>query len=146
MKTVFSLVEAFNKSVVGVPDRKPGSIEDAEEVGFLVGSLQEEIEEFTEALGQDFIGEIDALLDLIYFACGGLCRMGIPSDVSEKMFAAVHDANMMKAKGRKESREHGTCDLDAVKPEDWVSPEARIMTILSDYSAKLAVVDEEFEE
>lgn len=138
MKSAFALVEEFNHTLIGVPVRQPGTIENEEELGFLIGSLQEEVDEFDQAAGQDFIAEIDSLIDLIYFAMGGLVRMGIPSEASEKIFIAVHEANMQKVKGRKD-RPNGSCDLDAVKPEGWVSPEERIMEILEQYQASINV-------
>lgn len=131
--SVFEMVEEFNKEIVGVPTRDIGPIQDKEEVGYLVGCLREEIEEFEEAIDQDFIGQIDALVDLIYFAVGGLTRMGIPSMLSRRIFAAVHDANMTKKGGKKLERsiQH---DLDAIKPEGWVSPEERIIKLIESHN------------
>ena len=130
--SVFEMVEEFNKEIVKVPARDVGPIQDSKEVGFLIGWLREEIDEFEEAIDQDFIGQVDALIDLIYFAAGGLTRMGIPSNISRKIFAAVHDANLTKTSGMKIERSIAH-ELDAIKPKDWVGPEERIIRILESY-------------
>jgi predicted HAD superfamily Cof-like phosphohydrolase len=140
--SVFGKVENFNMEIIGI-DRTTaiGPIVDQEELGFFIGTLQEEIDEFIQANEEkDFIGQIDALVDLIYFAAGGFTRMGVPSHVTEKIFTAVHDANMTKKKGKKD-RENGCHELDAVKPLDWVSPEERIMIILDRYTQSHAEED-----
>lgn len=128
-KTVFQMVEEFNKEVVQIPSRDIGPIEEVEEVGFFVGTLHEEIEEFEEAQDQDFIAQIDSIMDLIYFACGGLVRMGVPAELQQKIFEAIHEANMTKQGGMKDSRDI-THDLDAVKPEGWIGPEDRIIKLI----------------
>ena len=130
--SIFSMVEEMNRKIVKVPVREVGPIEDSKEVGYLIGCLREEIDEFEEAIDQDFIGQIDALIDLIYFAAGGLTRMGIPSALSEQIFAAVHDANMTKRNGVKTERSISH-ELDAVKPEGWVGPEERIIKLVESY-------------
>lgn len=137
MFDIFGKVEDFNMGIIGI-DRtsSPGPIEDQEELGFFVGTLHEEIEEFETACREsDFVGQIDALQDLIYFAAGGMVRMGIKAKVSNKIFSAIHDANMTKKKGKKQ-RDNGSHELDAIKPEGWVSPEERIATILDRYVSK----------
>jgi predicted HAD superfamily Cof-like phosphohydrolase len=71
---------------------------------------------------------VDALIDLMYFAIGGLVRLGLQPEQMEKCFDVVHSCNMNKTKGRK-AREV-TSDLDAVKSVDWEGPERRINSIL----------------
>ncbi len=133
---MFEQVEDFNIMVVGVPsERKPGMVDDSE-ANWLVGALTEEINEFIDARAdQDFPGCIDAMIDLMYFAMGGLTRMGIRAEVSKEIFNAVHSANMDKVSGIKAERlaKH---DLDAVKPEGWASPEERIIAILEKHYGK----------
>ena len=126
------MVEEMNREIVQVPIREIGPIQDNEEVGYLIGCLREEIDEFEEAIDQDFIGQVDALIDLIYFAAGGLTRMGIPSKLSKKIFAAVHDANMTKKNGIKAERSISH-ELDAVKPEGWIGPEERIIKLIESH-------------
>jgi predicted HAD superfamily Cof-like phosphohydrolase len=133
---IFDAIEDFNVNIIGINRILPSPIEDESEFGFFVGCLKEEIEELEEAHGQDFIAEIDAVIDLIYFAVGGLCRMGIPARIQRDIFTAVHSANMQKAAGKKEAREKAH-SLDAVKPEGWESPEQRIIEIIEAYNCKM---------
>lgn len=125
---MFDKVEDFNKRVIGI-DRNCGPISDESEFEWCIGTLQEEIKEWREARkNKDFIGEIDSVIDIIYFSCGFLTRMGISHDKCAKMFSAVHDANMAKKLGTKD-REI-THSLDAIKPVGWCSPEISISKIL----------------
>lgn len=127
---IFESVEEFNKAVIGI-DRNVGPIESADENTWLVGVLNEETDEYFDAVtDQDFIGQIDAMIDTIYFAAGALTRMGIPADAATKMFSHVHQCNMQKRAGAKEQRTK-SIDLDATKPECWVGPEEGIAAILS---------------
>lgn len=62
--------------------------------------------------------QADAFLDAVYFACGGLVRMGLdPSP----LWAIVHGQNMAKVHpdGTVKRREH---DGKVIKPEGWVDP------------------------
>lgn len=131
---MFEKVEQFNKTIIGI-DRKPGPMPE-DEVGFWVGTIKEELEEFEDAYRtSDFPAQIDSIIDLLYFGVGALVRMGIPSGVAREIFEAVHEANMTKKKGKKEERDvqHGN---DAVKPEGWQSPEQKIMQILDKHFGK----------
>ena len=119
----------FNKTVIGITNRIPRALE-SEEAGWLARALSEEVEEFETAhKNGDFIGSIDAMFDTIYFAIGGLVRMGLSEKMIEEIFEAVHNCNMTKVRGVKEGREVQH-DLDAVKPENWESPEVHIIRIL----------------
>lgn len=100
----------------------------------LFKAMQEEANEFLHAHENgDFIGQIDALVDSIYFAIGGFYKMGLPDTAVEEIFAAVHDANMTKKKGVVASRATGDV-ADAIKPVGWVPPEERIGIILDKYT------------
>lgn len=125
---MFESVEKFNKEIIGI-DREPGPMPE-DEVGFWVGTIKEELEEFEDAYrAGDFPDQIDSVIDLLYFGVGALVRMGLPSAVSREIFNAVHEANMTKQKGQKKERDVQHQN-DAVKPEGWQSPEFRIMQIL----------------
>ncbi len=129
---MFDEVEKFNHEVIGI-NRKPGTIEDQTEFNWCIGTIREELDEFIEAHDQqDFIAELDSVIDLLYFGVGFMTRMGIPAYVSKEIFYAVHTANMTKNRGMKEERDV-THDLDAVKPIDWESPEDKIYAILNKY-------------
>jgi predicted HAD superfamily Cof-like phosphohydrolase len=123
---MFKQVEEFNKTVIGI-DRKLGHLLEQSEEDFLIGCLHEEIGEFQAAT--NLVDRVDALIDLIYFAVGGLSRLGVPAEKSEAIFNVVHTKNMSKKKGVKVEREIPN-STDAFKPEGWISPEAEIKAIL----------------
>jgi predicted HAD superfamily Cof-like phosphohydrolase len=126
--SIFKKVEYFNKNIIGIDRMGPQEL-DKKELDWLVGALTEEIEELKTAHRRhDFVDQIDAIIDLIYFAAGALTRMGIDSETSEKIFDAVHGCNMRKIKGTK--LRVVKSELDAIKPAEWQSPEIAIMKIL----------------
>lgn len=127
----FKKIEQFNKEVIGV-NAQTGPLGEEERKWF-EGAIKEEMKEFSDAHdAKDFVGQIDAVIDLIYFAGGALTRMGIPAEAAQEMFNAIHDCNMAKRGGRKEEREV-QYDQDAVKPLGWQGPEEVIAIILEDY-------------
>ena len=76
------------------------------------------------------VDQVDALVDTVIFALGGLARLGLTEEQAEACFNAVMDANFEKKRGTKESRAvEGVAD--AIKPEGWVGPEQRIKAILT---------------
>ena len=86
--------------------------------------MEEEIMELQTAYQlDDLAGVADALADLVYVALGTAYQMGVPFDA---VWAAVHKANMTKARG---VTKRGMA-IDAVKPVDWVGPEAEITEAL----------------
>lgn len=125
MYKLFSKVEHFNQEVLRLRKPQLGELP-ADQRAHLINSMLEEVGEFQEAAENgDFIGSVDALIDLIYFAVGGLHKLGLNVDDAEFTFMAVHQANMEKQLGVKASRAVGNAP-DAIKPKDWVSPEERI--------------------
>ena len=130
MYRLFSKVERFNVEIIDVHKPPLGAMP-SDQAQHLAKCMAEEIGEFREAiLKQDFVGSVDALLDIIYFAVGGLHKMGLNADDAERVFDLVHEANMTKKKGVKESRAVGDAP-DAIKPEDWQAPELLIMEYFS---------------
>lgn len=127
----FDLVDAifsFNEEIVGVPEREINPL-DQPTKEWTVRAYNEEIFEFHEAFDrEDVVGMVDANLDLIYFAVGTLKKMGLTRLQVKQCMAAIHSANMTKAKGKLAKR--GDHAEDAVKPEGFVPPEAAIMQIL----------------
>ena len=122
----FHQVVEFNREIIGIQPRSLGLLDD-EQVMFIEKAIMEELEEFISATESgDMIGAIDALLDGMYFAIGALYKMGLTVDQMEKCMTVIHEANMKKTKGRTK-RDN---DLDATKPEGWVSPEEAIGRIL----------------
>jgi predicted HAD superfamily Cof-like phosphohydrolase len=77
--------------------------------------MNEEISELLEA--RDIVDQVDAVVDLIYFAVGVFVEMGIDGS---KAFELVHQANMRKLdqNGRPIYNEEGR----VIKPDEWTSP------------------------
>ena len=125
---VFKHIDEFNRRVIGI-DRDFIAPLNNNEFDWLRGALHEELSEMYKAwLEGDIPGQVDALIDLMYFAVGGLTRLGLTPEQSEACFAVIHAANMTKMKGRKaRAVEH---DMDAVKPTGWEAPETAIKLIL----------------
>ena len=123
---MFEVVEEFNKEIVGIDRNKPQSL-DAKEFEWLIGVFEEEIQELQDA--ETLVDQVDAIMDLIYFACGGITRMGINHEKAKAVFHTIHDANMQKARGKKEGRAV-EFELDASKPEGWQPPEEKIAALL----------------
>ena len=129
MDTIVKSVYDFNRRVILMPDTLPMQPLSSELRDWFVKALTEEIEEFAQAWEADeFVGQVDAILDLIYFAVGRLQQMGLTEVQTMTCFNAIHQANMTKRRGLQAKR--GNVEADAVKPDDWVSPETRIRNIL----------------
>lgn len=119
----------FNQTVLKIQPRSQAPLSVAE-FDITVKALNEEVQEFIDASHEtDYIGQIDALIDLQYFAMGALYKLGLTADQINSCCTAVHVANMTKKKGVKQSRGDGYA-ADAIKPEGWVAPEPRIGEIL----------------
>jgi len=97
-----------------------------DEKAFRVACLMEELNEYAEA--DSFVGEYDALIDLIVFAFGTLERHGYPAD---KGFASVMAANLKKEVGNNPNKsDEGRSaykGVDLVKPKGWVGPESELV-------------------
>lgn len=120
----------FNKEVIGIEESHPHLLSETEKE-WLMTALNEEVAEFKEAYdNMSLTDSVDALLDLTYFAIGGLYRQGLSAEKIQACFNIIHNANMSKAKGVKKGREGFDGVGDAVKPEDWQSPEEQIKALL----------------
>lgn len=134
MSNQFNQVRDFNKYILGIPHRNMGLLNE-DELGISIKALNEETIELMEAhQNEDYVGCIDAMIDLVYFAYGVLYKLGIhdPS-LFREIFDAVHISNMTKVKGVKSTRQGFDDAADAIKPENWKSPEDRIISILQRY-------------
>lgn len=130
MSTIVENVVEFNQRVLKIDQRVVGFIDEAE-FHISVECEKEEIDEFYYAYKSgNLIGCIDAQIDLIYFAFGVLYKFGLTTEQIGKCFIAVHEANMEKKLGSNAKRGDGRV-ADAVKPENWISPEERIAKIIS---------------
>ncbi|MEA3391385.1 MAG: hypothetical protein U9Q91_00240 [Candidatus Marinimicrobia bacterium] len=126
---MFKTVEEFNKEIIGIDRDRPQQLE-AKEFEWLIGAFEEEIIELNDARAEgNIVDQIDAIMDLIYFACGGITRMGVKHEMATNIFNIIHEANMQKARGKKEGRAVDF-ELDASKPEGWQAPEERIRKIM----------------
>ena len=114
----------FNEKILKYPRPERGLL-NHELLDHAAACLREEVEEFEEATYHgDYIGAIDALIDLMYFAIGALHKMGLTSDQMAECGRIVHEANMTKRRGVVERRANGS--PDATKPKGWVPPEESI--------------------
>lgn len=119
----------FNQTVLKIQPRVQCPLSQPE-FDITVKALNEEVQEFIQASkDSDYIGQIDALIDLQYFAMGALYKLGLTADQINRCCSAVHEANMTKKLGVKASRGDGSA-ADAIKPEGWEAPEVRIGAIL----------------
>ena len=88
---------------------------------FRIKFLQEELGETANAFKNKDAEEIvDGLIDLCVVAIGTLDAFGVDA---YKAWDQVHNANMQKEPGVKESRPNPLGLPDLIKPKDWVGPE-----------------------
>lgn len=120
----------FNRTILGIPPRKPGpQVEN--EFRLSMKQLREEIDEMEAAFDKgDFIGVLDGMIDLEYFLHGIFYKNGIDEKTHAALHDAVHQANLLKKIGVKEGREGFGDAADAVKPDSWVDPELKFARIL----------------
>jgi len=84
---------------------------------FRYSFLDEEMKELRSAENAD--DAVDALIDLCVVAIGTLDAMNVDAHAA---WDAVHQANMNKQVGIKESRPNPLGLPDLIKPEGWVAP------------------------
>lgn len=91
---------------------------------FRVNFLQEELDELNEAskpgIPIDQPEVVDALIDLCVVAIGTLDAFDVDA---YKAWDVVHEANMNKEVGIKESRPNPLGLPDLIKPEGWTAPD-----------------------
>lgn len=81
--------------------------------------IQEELNEMREAIENgDFLGMIDALIDIVVVTKGTAVMIGIPWRAH---WNEVHQANMTKEVGQNKKRPHMSFDL--IKPPGWKGPD-----------------------
>jgi hypothetical protein len=84
---------------------------------FRIKFLHEELDEMKKADNADDV--VDALIDLCVVAIGTLNAFDVDS---EKAWAAVYEANIVKQVGVKESRPNPLGLPDLIKPQGWTAP------------------------
>lgn len=128
LSTMTALTEEFARDVIALPiPDEPTRLSEPRKA-WAHAALLEEVGEFHEA--ETLEDEVDALVDMTYFACGRLVEMGV---FPRAVFEEVHVANMGKVRGELAKRPN-SLGHDAVKPEGWKGP---------DHSAFLRVSREE---
>lgn len=120
----FAQVSEFNKEVIGYEQPDTPEMLPADVLELSLIQLREEIDELENA--GSVVEQVDAIIDLIYFANGALYKMGLSEWDFTYCSSAVHDANMTKAAGKKAARGYDGTAQDAVKPADFVGPEEKI--------------------
>jgi len=88
-----------------------------EEKRFRTVCLLEEVQEYADAI--DMEDELDALVDLVYFALGTCYRHGY---CFESAWMRVHEANMKKVRAKNKNESKRDFELDVVKPIGWEPP------------------------
>jgi hypothetical protein len=104
---------------------------DLTEKEFRVKAMQEELDEYKEAVG--LVDEYDALLDLLVFTVGTLERHGFPL---LEGFETVMRANMKKELAASAEASKRGFKRDLVKPAGWTGPEEELNKILFDVMEK----------
>ena len=126
------MVGQFNYDILGL-ELRPLGLQPLPEITLTLKQLREEADELEEAFTeQDFIGCVDALCDNMYFAIGALLKHGLkPHDIQACM-SIIHERNMSKKMGKVATRKVEGDPADAVKPADWVGPEAGMIEYFGD--------------
>lgn len=121
-------VQQFNRELLGVQQTGIRLLTDKER-DYTHRCLVEEADEMRDAgMAQSVPKQVDAFVDSIYFALGGLYRMGLSPEQVLQCCMAVHEANMTKKKGVNERRDMGVEDV--IKPATFVPPEEAIARLL----------------
>ena len=89
-----------------------------EEKEFRARCMLEELQEYIAA--KTLEEEVDAIIDLIYFALGTSYRHGFNFYDGWK---SVHKSNMSKVRAEKKEDSKRDFELDVVKPDNWKAPE-----------------------
>lgn len=128
MNQFIEAVVQFNQQILGIEQRTPVGMTGKEE-DITIKCLIEEVHELRDAQEVcSVVDQVDALVDLIYFAVGALYKVGLTPQQINECCMAVHAANMSKKRGTNAKRDTGAAD--AVKPSDWVPPETRLEQII----------------
>lgn len=103
------------------PAGPTGAEEDVELLWFRIKFMQEELDEFIKASGEDdHVEMFDALLDLVYVAMGTAHLLGYPW---KQGWDEIQRANMTKERAATDgSNSKRGSSFDVVKPAGWVGP------------------------
>ena len=102
-------------------------------------ALKEEVQEYANALEQkDSAEQLDALLDLVYFAYGRMYLSGFTKEMVTRATALIHYANMSKQRASCDEDSKRGSKFDLIKPEGWKAPD--IVSVVTDSTAKPQLV------
>lgn len=119
----------FNREILGEDPRQMVLPLDLPVEEWLIAALKEEVQEYEDA--NNLAEKVDALIDLCYFAVGGLVKLGLDENKAHMCFQAVHKANMTKKPGIKATRPNDGSVVDAIKDETFQDPTERIKEIIN---------------
>ena len=131
MKSIVEKVIEFNQTILGITQAT--SIAELSQYDFKLLCNQLDEEQVELQIGwetSNVVGQIDALVDLLYFTLGGLYKYGLSAKQIEHVFGLVHDANMTKTLGLVAKR-HVEGAADATKPANFQGPESSIREYLN---------------
>jgi predicted HAD superfamily Cof-like phosphohydrolase len=127
-------VKEFHRKF-GVPVRERPQLLNEDEHLYRLRFLREELDEFHEAYeAGDLVKAFDALLDLAYVVHGTAIMMGLPW---QEGWDHVQRANMMKRRVVNGAESKRGSELDVVKPDGWVGPEAGLLAALEKLGGEL---------
>jgi len=117
VKTPYQLVREFHEKF-GLAYNDGPRLLGTDEQKFRLTCLHEELDEYEEAVfNGDQHEQLDALVDLVYFACGTAHRNGWNFD---EAFRRVHAANMTKVLDPAKQRRGWKQEIN--KPDGWQGP------------------------
>jgi predicted HAD superfamily Cof-like phosphohydrolase len=114
----YELVQQFHRAF-GIPIALTPAEISSERVQKRAAWLDEEVGEFRQA--KSLVDQVDAMIDVIYLALGGLVEMGVSP---ESIFHIVHNSNMNKLWADGMPRHHE--DGKVMKPSTWADPRQQI--------------------
>ena len=116
MEKLVKDVYQFNQEIIGTEQPSVPTTLSKERLLFALTAMYEELHEFTLASNQNNVAEqVDAMIDLIYFALGRCYEIGVSKEALMACWNLVQQKNMAKKRGVKN---RGT-EQDACKPEGW---------------------------
>ena len=119
MSDMWSDIVKFHQKF-SLPQEEMPSFPNEEITAFRIDFMQEELNEFKEAVEKrDIVTAFDALLDLAYVTLGTAYLMHLPWNEG---WAHVQAANMEKVRAKKATDSKRGSTYDVVKPPGWVPP------------------------
>lgn len=124
MSEMWDDIATFHKKF-SIPQQELPSYPSKEMMEFRIKFLQEELDEFVVAYGnENLVKGFDALIDLVYVAMGTAYIMNVPWD---KGWYRVQAANLAKVRAKKASHSTRGSTFDVVKPTGWVPPDQLLL-------------------